>query len=265
MLKNKTFTSNFILLAASLLGVIAFTWPLYIPNSQIFILQPNNARYLSLIMAITAVMLIGIQISSGAMDSKSVAILGVLAALIAALRLIGAGAIGIEPMWFLLILASYAFGAHFGFALGVLSMATSALLTGGIGPWLAFQMLAAGWIGLFSGAAGSLIRGKFEKLLIVAIGFTASLSFGFLMDLQLWPWIIGTDTQLSYIAGGSVAENLTRFIIFHLSTALAWDLPRAITTSLLLWLTAKPVLNSFNRARLRLFTIGHVKPQKVLA
>lgn len=265
MLRNRVLSGNLILVFGTLLGMLAFTWPLYIPNSEVFILQPNNARYLSLIVAITAVTLIGIQISTGAMDSKTVAILGVLAALIAALRLIGAGAIGIEPMWFLLILASYSFGAKFGFALGVVSMATSALLTGGIGPWLAFQMLAAGWIGLFSGAVGKFVSVKFERTLLVALGAMASLSFGLLMDLQLWPWIIGTDTQLSYIAGGSISENLSRFMLFHLSTALAWDLPRAITTALLLWLTAKPVLNSFRRAQSRLFTSGHVMQQKVHA
>ena len=265
MLRNRMSSSNLILALGSLLGVLAFSWPLYIPNSRIFLLQPNNARYLSLVVAIAAVTLIAIQISTGTMDSKSVAILGVLAALIAALRLIGAGAVGIEPMWFLLILASYAFGAKFGFALGVVSMATSALLTGGIGPWLAFQMLAAGWIGLISGAAQKFRTDKYEKVLLVLLGVTASLSFGLLMDLQLWPWLIGTDTQLSYIAGGALQENLSRFLVFHLSTALAWDLPRAITTGALIWLTSKPVLNSFRRAQLRLFANGHVMQQKVHA
>ena len=32
-----------------------------------------------------------------------------------------------------------------------LAIAVSAFLTGGIGPWLPFQMLGAGWVGLFAG------------------------------------------------------------------------------------------------------------------
>jgi energy-coupling factor transport system substrate-specific component len=85
----------------------------------------------------------------------------------------------------------------------------------------------------------------------------SSLLFGLLMDLQLWPWLTGTDTQLSYIAGASILENLQRFMVFHLTTALAWDLPRALTTGVLIWLTARPVLNSFRRARLRLNLTSH--------
>lgn len=211
---------------------------------------------LALLIAFFAVGLIAIEISRGALDAKAVAILGVLSALIAALRLVGAGAVGVEPMWFLLILASYSFGATFGFSLGVVSLAVSAFLTGGIGPWLPFQMLAAGWIGMLAGTFSKMSTGKMnsrtEIIFLISIGISSSLLFGFLMDLQLWPWLTGTDTQLSFIAGASIIENLQRFMVFHLATALAWDLPRAVTTGILIWITARPVLNSFRRARLRL-------------
>ncbi len=205
-----------------------------------------------------------LDISQGALDSKAVALLGVLAALIAALRLVGAGAIGIEPMWFLLIISGYVFGANFGFALGVISMGVSALMTGGVGPWLPFQMLAAGWIGLFAGSVARLTRRfklKVEILSLVLVGLFSSLTFGFLMDLQLWPWITSTDTQLSFIAGGAILENFQRFMVFHLATALAWDIPRAITTSVLIALTAKPLLHSLRRAQKRLnFTLRAMQP-----
>ncbi len=253
--------SFWLLAMGSVLGLISFTWPLYIPNSQFPLFQPGNARVLALLIAFFAVGLIAIEISRGALDSKAVAILGVLSALIAALRLVGAGAIGVEPMWFLLILASYIFGATFGFSLGVISLAASALITGGIGPWLPFQMLAAGWIGMLTGAFSKITyrnpKMRLEVLLLVSIGVVCSLSFGLLMDLQLWPWLTGTDTQLSYIAGAGIWENLQRFMVFHLTTAIAWDLPRAITTGVLIWLTARPVLNSFRRARIRLNLTSH--------
>jgi hypothetical protein len=47
-----------------------------------------------------SLVVIVLQISSQQLDAKSVALLGVLSALIAALRPLGAGAVGIEPMWF---------------------------------------------------------------------------------------------------------------------------------------------------------------------
>ena len=258
MLKSRS--SSFLLLTlGSILGFYAFTWPLYVPSSEIFLFQPEAARFLAIVIACIAIGVVSVDISQGALDGKAVALLGVLSALIAALRLVGAGAVGIEPMWFLLIIAGYVFGSHFGFALGVISMGISALITGGIGPWLPFQMIAAGWIGLFSGAASILaqrIRVKFEVLILITIGIVASLTFGLLMDLQLWPWITGTDTQLSFIPGASIFDNAHRFLVFHLATALAWDIPRAITTAILIGLSARPLLHSLRRAQLRLnFTL----------
>lgn len=254
--------SPVLLLIGSACGLFAFSWPLFLPDSNVDLLQPSSARLLAILIAAIGIALVALEISRGAMDSKSVALLGVLSALIAALRLVGAGAIGIEPMWFLLILAGYVYGKYFGFSLGVISMAVSALLTGGIGPWLPFQMIAAGWIGLLAGFAATRIPKQIEIPYLILVGITASLSFGLLMDLQLWPWITGSDTQLSFIAGASITENLQRFLVFHLATALAWDIPRALTTAVLIAITAKPVLNSLTRARTRLNFTLHVKAER---
>lgn len=259
MLKSNAYVSRVlsqsIFALASILGLLAFTWPLFIPESQLYILQPEATRILAIFIAFLAVLIIALEISRGALDSKAVAVLGVLAALVAALRLLGAGAIGVEPMWFFLIIVSYAFGSIFGFSLGVIAMGVSALLTGGIGTWLPFQMIAAGWIGWFAGMLRMTARIKRPRLLLAFWGVIASLIFGTLMDLQSWPWLTGTDTQLSFVSGASVLENLNRFLTYHFATALAWDIPRATTTATLIWLTAKPVLNSLQRAKLRLHLI----------
>ena len=258
------YLSPALLFAGSLLGIHAFTWPLYLPDSTFFLFQPDAARALSLLIATIAVGIIALDISAEVLDSKSVALLGVLSALIAALRLVGAGAIGVEPMWFLLITASFVFGARFGFSLGVISLGVSALLTGGIGPWLPFQMLAAGWIGVFAGGMGALSRSQSlsaQRIILVAVGILTSLTFGVLMDLQLWPWIAGTDLQLSYVAGNSILDNLQRFFAFHFATALAWDLPRALTTSVLIAVTSVPIMKSLRRAQTKLNLTSHVKAQ----
>lgn len=54
-------------------------------------------------------------------------------------------------MFFLMVLSGRVLGPGFGFVLGALSMFASALLTGGVGPWLPFQMLAMGWVSLGAG------------------------------------------------------------------------------------------------------------------
>lgn len=265
-MRASRFSSFALLCGGTLLGFHAFAWPLYLPESNFFLFQPDSARALALLIAVIAIAFVSVDISKGALDSKSVAVLGVLAALIASLRLVGAGAIGVEPMWFLLIIASFVFGTRTGFALGVLSLGISSIITGGIGPWLPFQMMAAGWIGLISGLVGSTARNisaRKQKLVLVGISVFASLSFGFLMDLQLWPWLAGTDTQLSFLPGDSVANNLEKFVAFHFATALAWDIPRALTTATLVVITATPIMKSLERAKLRLAFTSHAMAQKV--
>jgi energy-coupling factor transport system substrate-specific component len=267
-MRLRKYLSPSLLISGSLLGIHAFAWPLYLPDSTFFLFQPDAARALSLGIALLAIGVIALDISTGVLDSKSVALLGVLSALIAALRLIGAGAIGVEPMWYLLITSSFVFGARFGFSLGVISLAVSALLTGGIGPWLPFQMLAAGWIGFFAGFIGSVARAsahEVQRAILILVGIISSLSFGALMDLQLWPWIAGTDLQLSYVAGSSVLDNLQRFAAFHFATALAWDIPRAITTSILIAITSIPIMKSLQRAQLKLNFTSHAMQQKANA
>ena len=267
-MKLGRYISPAILLIGSLFGAHSFAWPLYLPDSTFFLFQPDAARTFSLLIAFIAVGIVAIDINEKILDSKSVALLGVLAALVAALRMIGAGAVGVEPMWFLLVTASFVFGARFGFSLGIISLGVSALLTGGIGPWLPFQMLAAGWIGFFAGFIGALagnLRITLQRALLMFIGAASSLFFGALMDLQLWPWLAGIDLQLSYSAANSIPENLERFLTFHLATALAWDIPRAITTMTLIGFTSIPIIKSLERAKTKLNFTLRAKEQTVAA
>ena len=178
----------------STFSALGFIWPFFytgdnVPRTQIFFWVATLITFI----------LVVLEISQTQLDSKSVAILGVLSALIAALRPLGAGAIGIEPMWFLLILSARVFGPSFGFLLGLTSVFVSALLTGGLGPWLGYQIFAAAWIGLLAGALPwrTKLRGGKEIAMLMVFGVFASELFGILMDLQFWPWALGSQTQLS--------------------------------------------------------------------
>ena len=130
-------------------------------------------------------------------------------------------------------------------------MFASALLTGGIGPWLGYQIFAAAWIGLLAGSLPKKLRGFKEILLLICFGIFASGFFGVLMDLQFWPWALGSNTQLSYLPNGNLSENLSRFITFHFATAMAWDVPRAIFTSALIAFTGGAVLSALRRTHTR--------------
>ena len=235
--------SRIVLAFTSLIALAGFIWPFF---------YVGNLHWIFVIAIAASAFLLISEVGIGSIDAKSIALLGVMSALITLLRPLGAGAAGLEPIWFALIIAARVFGPSWGFLLGITSMTTSALLTGGVGPWLAYQVFAAGWIGLLAGSlpqkfAGKLIRGATEKFLLIIVGIFAAFAFGILMDLQFWPWVLGSNTQLSYIPGGALSENVSRFITFHFASSMAWDIPRAILTSTLIAVTATPFLSALRR------------------
>ena len=235
----------------SLLSAIAFTWPLYLPKSLLGVELTQRHYWVFFLIVPISLLFLALEINRGKVEMRAIALLAVLAALAAALRQIGAGAVGIEPMWFLVILAARVFGATFGFALGAIAMSLSAILTGGIGPWLPFQIMAASWIGLLAGSLPARIRGRWEIFMLMLVALISGMAFGFLMDLQMWPWLLGSQTQLSFIPGASIEENLSRFVSFHFLTAMAWDIPRSILTATLIAVTGAPILNALRRTERR--------------
>jgi energy-coupling factor transport system substrate-specific component len=246
--------SLIVLVIASTISAYCFLWPFFL-NAHSSAHHLNNQIF-SLVGVPVALAVLIVEISDQRLDAKSVALRGVLAALAAALRPMGAGAVGIEPMWFLLILSARVFGPAFGLILGILAMFVSAVITGGFGPWLAYQMFAAGWVGLGAGLLpqrlGKVrVRGRTEVAVLALYGIFAALFFGLLMDLQFWPWALGSQTQLSYIPGASIAINAHRFIIYHFASSMAWDIPRALVTSVLTVITGPAVLFAMRRTKRR--------------
>jgi energy-coupling factor transport system substrate-specific component len=234
------------LTVVSAVGLVAFCWPLLVePGSQLDGEATAPWLFVALLPLLLAVVLA--EVADGGMDVKAVAVLGVLAAVGAALRPLGGGVAGFEPVFFLLVLAGRALGRGFGFVLGSVTLFASALLTAGVGPWLPFQMLAAGWVGFLAGCLPR-ATGRREVALLTAYGVFAGLGYGVLMNLQLWPFAVGLESELSYVAGDPVSENLQRFIAFTLATSLGFDIPRAVTTAALVAVSARPVLLALRRA-----------------
>jgi energy-coupling factor transport system substrate-specific component len=238
-------SSKIALLFTSIFATAGFTWPFFAPDME----SARFAQFFFWIAMPLAFVLLLTQLSDRSLDAKSVALLGMLAALLAALRPLGAGAVGLEPMWFLLILSARVFGSAFGFLLGALGMLASALFTGGIGPWLTYQIFAAAVIGLFAGSIAKDLRGWREQILLLAIAIISAFGYGLLMDLQFWPWALGGNTQLSFIPGGELQENLQRFVTFHFLSSMAWDIPRAVLTGALVFSTGPAVLAALRRTK----------------
>ncbi|WP_443068572.1 ECF transporter S component [Streptomyces sp. NBC_01267] len=240
------------LVLISVLGVFAFGWPLLAdPASGLAHSQDAPWLFAALLPLLVAVVVA--TIADAGLDAKAVAMLGVLAAVGAALRPLGAGTAGLEPMFFLMVLSGRVLGPGFGFVLGSVTMFASALLTGGVGPWMPFQMLAMGWFtmgaGLLPGARR--LRGRAELLMLAGYGYLAAFAYGTVMNLQGWTYIGGLSTGISFRPGDAVGDNLVRFFAYCAATSLGWDLGRAVVTVALTLAVGSTVLKALRRATRR--------------
>ncbi|WP_326713217.1 ECF transporter S component [Streptomyces sp. NBC_01474] len=241
------------LLLVSAIGVAAFGWPLLAgPSSQVSA-HAQDAPWLFAGLLVLLVGVVAAAVSEGGVGPKAVAMLGVLAATGAALRPIGAGTAGIEPMFFLMVLSGRVLGPGFGFVLGSVTMFASALLTGGVGPWMPFQMLSMGW---FTMGAGLLpgpdrLRGRAEVLTLAAYGFLAAFAYGTVMNLAGWPFLDSLSSSVAFQAGAPLHENLVRFLAYCLATSLGWDLGRAALTVVLTVTAGPALLRALRRATRR--------------
>ncbi|WP_206442651.1 ECF transporter S component [Streptomyces boncukensis] len=233
-------------------GVAAFGWPLLADETSGLAHSADApwlfAALLPLLLAVAVA-----TVADTGLGAKSVAMLGVLAAAGAALRPLGAGTAGLEPMFFLMVLSGRVLGPGFGFVLGALSMFAGALLTGGVGPWMPFQMLSMGWVSMGAGLlpGAERIRGRRELLLLAGYGALAALLYGLVMNLQGWPYIAGLGSGVSFVPGDPLQENLARYVAYVLATSLGWDVPRALLTVVLTLTLGSAVLRALRRATRR--------------
>lgn len=98
------------------------------------------------------------EVGARQLDARGVALLAALAGVDTALRLaVAQGLGGFSPLFFLVLCAGWVFGASYGFLVGAFSMLVSTLAGGGLGPWVPYQLFAAGWVGMAAGFAARLV------------------------------------------------------------------------------------------------------------
>ena len=243
---------------ASLVGLVAFLWPFWAPATQGAADASAHAQDAPLVTALIVglCVLVALADRTQMLSSKSVALLGVLCAINAALRLVSnffpmPG--GFSLVFVLIILVGYVFGTRMGFLMGAFSLLTSALVTGGVGPWLPFQMIASGWIGMSAGwlAKLEISNLKFQTGVLAAFGLAWGLVFGAVMNLYFWPFVAGGQDQY-YQSGLGLAEALKRYATFYTVTSLWWDIARAIGNAVLLIVLGPALIKTLQRFRRRL-------------
>jgi energy-coupling factor transport system substrate-specific component len=253
--------SAMVLGVASLAGLMMLMWPLLVRQSAGGQVGPPFV-FLALVPVVIVVVLA--EVSEGGLDPRVLAVLGVLSAVNAVLRGLSPGTAGVELVFFLLILAGRVFGAGFGFVLGCTSLFASALLTGGVGPWLPFQMLVSAWVGMGAGLLPRRATGRAEIAMLAAYGVVAAYAFGLLLNLSSWPFVLGISVPghngLSFVPGAPVAENLHRFLTYTLITSTgSFDTGRAITNAVAIVVLGPAVLTTLRRAARRVVVTGSVE------
>jgi len=252
--------SAVILAVASLGGLMMLVWPLLLRVRSTDRVDPPFL-FLALLPVVIAVVLA--ELSDGGLDTRVLAVLGVLSAVIAILRGISPGTGGIELVFFLLILAGRVFGPGFGFVVGVTSLFASALMTAGVGPWLPFQMLISAWVGMGAGLLPRRVAGRWEVAMLAAYGVVAAYLYGLLINLSSWPFLLGIvvpgheQTALSFDPSASLWDNLHRFGAYTLITSTgSFDTGRAVTNAVAIVVVGPAVLTTLRRAARRATVVG---------
>lgn len=246
---------------ASAVGLSGFLYPFLLPTIAGVDerrAHAADAPYLFAIITVCCVAAIALELDGGGggvrrSASKSVALLGVVVAVDATMRLVPSF-LGGSPIFLLVILVGAVFGPAFGFQMGALTLLVSAFITGGIGPWLPYQMLGVGWIGM---TAGWLPRPvTFRRWLIVLAGFGAvwGLLFGALLNLWSWPFAapgVEGDVGLYWTPQLSFGETLHHYGAYYLTTSLWYDCFRSVGNAVLMLTIGGPVLRVLVRFRSR--------------
>jgi energy-coupling factor transport system substrate-specific component len=241
--------SSLVYAAIVVVGVAAFLYPFWLPAEAL----PDQAHravapFLAGGLVFLMVIAVAVELRQQRMNGATVALLGVLAASAGLLRLLDLPGGG-SGIFFLVILAGAAFGARFGLLLGMSAMALSALITGGMGPWLPFQMLGLGWVGATAGFVGSATRRlspRREVAVLAVLGWAWGFAYGAILNLWSWPFTIG-EGPLAWNPELGLAETIEHYRAFYFATSFAWDAAGALTNAVLIAVTGVALLRSMRR------------------
>lgn len=227
-------------------GICALGWPIFASSQSIQTWQQLSGPTLSIILLPLALALIASDLLSQQLNTRTLALVGILTALAVAVRPLGAGVAGIEPMWAVFIIAGRALGAYLGFVLGVTAMLTSGFITGAVGPWLPYQMLLAA---IIASGAGLLPKasGKTEVWMLTAYAAITGFLVGWVLNLWFWPNTIGLQAGLGFDPAQAPLERLESWVRFSIISSAGFDIPRSLLTAALVAITSAQLLKVIRR------------------
>lgn len=259
MRRSRDIVGAALVLLATLTGWVALLLPFLVPLAQSGdaaapALQIGQTPLLTVILVTLCLAILLVEFQGRQTNAKIVAALGVMVAGTAALRFLEIGIPGpggFSPVFLPIILGGYVFGPRFGFLLGAMGLLVSALITGGVGPWLPYQALAAGWVGLGAGWLPHPQRQLGQLAVLIAYGFVWGFLYGLILNLTSWPFLAGDPAQ-TWQQGEGVAAALRSYGVYYLATSAVWDAARAAGNVALLVALGLPLVRALGRFRDRL-------------
>jgi energy-coupling factor transport system substrate-specific component len=268
--------SGAIYLLSGALGVLAFTYPFFRATTATAhqgIAHSQDAPLVTAALVGLSVVALLVELQGRSLSAKTVAMLGVLVAITSVLRFLEIALPmpgGFSPIFAPIIIAGYVFGGRFGFLMGTFTLLASALITGGVGPWLPYQMFTAGWAGLTAGWLQHLMlhasrftictprntqsktqhRTRLDVLILCIFGFIWGLLYGAIINVYFWPFAGGPADQ-TWAPGVRLGETLARYGAFYVVTSLTWDLARAVGNVALILVLGAPMVKALERFRRR--------------
>jgi energy-coupling factor transport system substrate-specific component len=254
--------STAVYLLVALVGAAAFLYPFWLPSSGGPEAQAHagDAPLFAALVGALAVAAVALEVRRGTMSGATVAVLGMLSALAGLMKLLDLPGGG-SGLFFLVILAAAAFGPRFGLLLGLTSFVVSAVLSGGIGPWLPFQMLALAFMGAGAGFAGRLtarLRPRAEVAALAAYGWLWGFGYGMVINLWFWPFQRGGE--LDWVPGMSLGDTLHRYWSFYVATSLAWDAAGALANAVIIVIVGRRLMTTLRRYAHRLEPVAVLEP-----
>lgn len=257
---------------SSLIGIAAFVYPFCLPNPppSAAMEQAHSHDAPLLLVGLVGVSLIALllEVQADTAGAKRIALAGMLVATNSILRFAEVampGPGGFSPVFFLVIVSGYVYGARFGFLMGAMTLLVSALITAGVGSWLPYQMYTAGWVGMTAPLCRPVVRwlggqGKWREILMLAIfGGGWGLLYGAIMNIWFWPFAIGPAEQ-HWQPGMTVIELLHHYALFYVATSFAWDMMRLAGNVVLTLSLGLPTLRALRRFQSR-FEFSHAAVQ----
>lgn len=240
----------------TIITVFAFTYPFWIDLGGLRVgswTQSTAAPLIAAAVGLVVVTAVAFQLERRALRPAMLSVLAVLGTVGGLARVFDLPAGG-NLIFVVIVLGSVAYGVEFGFLLGLSSMGIGALLAGGLGPWLPFQMLAAAALGAICGGCSRWIRASTlwrSRTLLAMVGAAAALFYGFIINMWEWPFL-RQHGALTWVPGAGVTTNLQHYWRYYLTTSLAWDTAGAALNAIVLFTVGAGALRVLAAHRARL-------------